>query len=183
MDQNKIIKQYLEHLPVDERKLRSIGYFMAPASSCHHLAQRGGLAVHSANVTRWLLKLSRTLMVKWPRIESPYIVGMLHDVVKTKCYKFQLAGAEEKIVRCLHPYSGHGEASVAIICSELKLNLFPMEASAIIHHMGAFNLDGNGLKDFDRALSIYPQAIIATHTADMMAARFDEEYDHENLRS
>lgn len=176
--------RYLQPVMVEKVNLDRIGYFDAPASSSHHLAERGGLVKHSINVTDWLLKLTATLGVDWPRCGSPYIVGMLHDVVKAMCYKFQKNGDDEyeKIVRCPHPYSGHGEASVAIIGSELGLQLYPMEASAIMHHMGAFHLEGNSLKDYDRALSIYPKAIIATHTADMMAARVDEEYDHENLR-
>lgn len=182
MAEDEKLEEYLSNIPVDRCKLKEIGYFDAPASSSHHLAERGGLARHSVNVTKWLLKLTESLGVDWPRKESPYIVGMLHDVVKCMCYAFQNCGAEEKIVRSPHPYSGHGAASVAIIGAELGLQLCPMEASAIMHHMGAFHLEGNALKDYDRALSIYPQAIIATHTADMMAARVEEEYDHENLR-
>lgn len=164
---------------VTRKQLENIGFFTAPASSCHHLAVRGGLARHSVNVTRWLEKLTESMGVYWPRCSSMYLVGMLHDIVKCKCYRFQNCCAEEKIVRAPHPYSGHGEASVAIIGCELGVTLYPEEASAIIHHMGAFYLQGNELKDYDRALDIYPKQIIAAHTADMLAARFDEGYDHE----
>jgi hypothetical protein len=100
---------------------------------------------------------------------------MFHDVVKAMCYKFQPAGADEHIVRVPHPYAGHGAASVAIISAELGLSLFPAEASAIMHHMGEFGLQGNDLKDYDHSLGIYTKEIIATHTADMLAARYDEE--------
>ena len=164
---------------VTRKQLENIGFFTAPASSCHHLAVRGGLARHSVNVTRWLEKLTESMGVYWPRCSSLYLVGMLHDIVKCKCYRFQNCCAEEKIVRAAHPYAGHGEASVAIIGCELGVTLYPEEASAIIHHMGAFYLQGNELKDYDRALDIYPKQIIAAHTADMLAARFDEGYDHE----
>lgn len=162
-------------------RLENMGYFDAPASGSHHLAERSGLAVHSVNVTRWLLKLTKEMDVKWPRPESPYIVGMLHDLVKAKTYAFQKCGAEEKIIRVPQPYTGHGAASAIIAGAELGVRLFPAEASAIVHHMGAFHLEGYDLKDFDGALSLFPKEIIATHTADMLAARWDEDYDHENL--
>ena len=168
---------YIEKMRVVKREdLERIGFFDAPASCLHHLAEHGGLLKHSVNVTRWLLKLSATMEVKWPRPESPYIVGMLHDMVKCKCYRFEPGGAEERIVYNSHPYAGHGTASEAIIAAELGVNLLPAESSAIIHHMGAFNLSGDSLRDFDRALDIFPREIIATHTADMMAARVEEAY-------
>ena len=156
--------------------LERLGYFDAPASGHHHLAERGGLVEHSCNVTKWLLRLTESLGVAWPRSESPYIVGMLHDLVKCRCYQFEVAGAEERIVRCPHPYSGHGSASAIIASSELGIQLYPAEASAIVHHMGAFHLEGNELKDYDNAVQLYPKEIIAAHTADMLAARWDEEY-------
>lgn len=162
-------------------RLENMGYFDAPASGSHHLAEHGGLAVHSVNVTRWLLKLTKAMDIQWPRPKSPYIVGMLHDLVKAKTYEFQGCGAEEKIVRVPQPYTGHGAASAIIAGAELGVQLCPAEASAIVHHMGAFHLEGYDLKDFDGALSLFPKEIIATHTADMLAARWDEDYDHENL--
>lgn len=159
---------------VTRRSLDRIGFFEAPASIGHHLAERGGLARHSVNVTRWLIRLTECMGVKWPRPESVYIVGMLHDVVKATRYGFRNFGAEERIVRRPIPYPGHGEASVAIISAELGLALKPEEAASIMHHMGAFNLQGGDLERYDMALDLYPRHIIATHTADMMAARVDE---------
>lgn len=176
---NRQLECYIEQMKfVTRQQLEAIGFFDAPASGSHHLAEHGGLALHARNVTRWLLKLSDAMEVHWPRPESPYIVGLLHDAVKCKCYGFQNCAAEEKIIRVPHPYTGHGTASVAVITCELGLKLYPAEASAIIHHMGAFNLTGNDLKDFDKALEIFPKEIIATHTADMLAARSDEAGDY-----
>ena len=175
---DELAESFIERIGIGiclRSELQRIGYFEAPASAHHHLSERGGLLKHSVNVTRWLEKLTESIGVTWPREESVYIVGMLHDVVKAMCYKFQPAGAEEHIVRVPHPYSGHGSASVAIISAELGLTLYPAEASAIMHHMGAFNLQGLDLKDYDQALRIYTKEIIATHTADMLAARYDEE--------
>lgn len=168
---------YVSKIGIVRREdLEKIGYFDAPASCRHHLAEHGGLLKHSVNVTRWLLRLTATMDVRWPRLESPYIVGMLHDVVKCKCYGFEQGGAYERIVHRVHPYAGHGTASAAIIASELNAILLPAESSAIIHHMGAFNLSGDSLKDFDNALDVFPREIIATHTSDMMAAHVEEVY-------
>lgn len=173
---DELAERYLDHLSGNAKaELKRIGYFDAPASSHHHLAERGGLLKHSVNVTRWLERLTPSMGVTWPRCDSLYVVGMLHDVVKAMCYRFQAAGAEEHIVRVPHPYAGHGAASVAIASAEIGMFLYPAEASAIMHHMGAFGLQGNELKDYDHALGIYTKEIIATHTADMLAARYDEE--------
>lgn len=147
------------------------GYMLAPASKGHHLNHAGGLAVHSVNVTDNILRLSAALGYSWPREESPYIVGMFHDLVKCKCYK--LSGGEYKYV---YPgWSGHGEASLAILTVELGMELRPEEAAAIRHHMGLWGLSEKEVRDFNDALGIYSQPIIITHTADWWAARVDEE--------
>ena len=171
------INEYLNHVPTSKDKLASIGYFAAPASKSHHLSVAGGLAEHSANVTAWLLKLTESMEIDWPRPESPYIIGMLHDLVKCKCY--ELAPDPRTFDGTHYAYShseypGHGTASVMIAVAELGVVLLPVEAVAIAHHMGAFNLTGDALKDFDAALGKYPREIIATHTADMLASRVDE---------
>lgn len=174
------LDEYLSHVPVSNDKLRELGFFDAPASKGHHLNIKGGLALHSVNVTTWLLELTKTMGVKWPRAESPYIVGMLHDLVKGKCYEFkkQLRHTSfecETVVSYKQPaYPGHGVASALIIASELGLVLHPAEQAAIVYHMGAFNLSGDTLKELDAALDQYPREIIATHTADMLASRVDE---------
>lgn len=178
------IDEYLAHVPVSNDKLRALGFFDAPASKGHHLAVKGGLAIHSVNVTTWLLKLTETMGVKWPRPESPYIVGMLHDLVKCKCYtldeqEVEIAWdmrREKKIVIAYKQpaYPGHGVASALIITAELGLMLLPAEQAAIVGHMGAFCLADNELKEYDAMLDAYPREIIATHTADMLASRVDE---------
>ena len=76
------------------RMLREIGYYRAPASKGHHLAEPGGLMVHSVNVTQRLVDLSVAWHVNWPRVESPYIVGMLHDLVKCRRMAYMKGGAK-----------------------------------------------------------------------------------------
>lgn len=55
-------------------------FFIAPASINHHGAYTGGLFEHSLVVTEQLLKLTKQLDLKWTYKESPYIVGMFHDL-------------------------------------------------------------------------------------------------------
>lgn len=152
--------------------LKRMGYFHAPASKGHHLAVKGGLVRHSLNVTKRLVRLSDAIGVKWSRNESPYLVGMFHDLVKCRCYRLNDDGQTYSYIQPKWP--GHGVASVMIATVELGIQLNPDEAAAIIHHMGAFGLSGCALDEFDAALDAFPGPIIATHTADWSASRLDE---------
>lgn len=153
-------------------KLKAIGYYDAPASKGHHLAVKGGLVQHSLNVTNRLVELSDVMAIGWSREESPWIVGMLHDLVKCQCYRLNDDGQTYSYVQPKWP--GHGVASVMIATVELGIQLYPDEAAAIIHHMGAFGLTGRAMDEFNAALEVFPEQIIATHTADWTAARLDE---------
>lgn len=161
--------------------LKRMGYFTAPASKGHHLAVKGGLVQHSINVTTRLVRLSGAIGVKWSRDESPYLVGLLHDLVKCQCYRLNDDGQTYSYVQPKWP--GHGVASVMIVTVELGIQLNPDEAAAIIHHMGAFGLTGRALDEFDAALDAFPGPIIATHTADWSAARLDESGNWSDMRS
>ena len=153
-------------------KLKAIGYYDAPASKGHHLAVKGGLVQHSLHVTNRLVELSDVMAIGWSRDESPWIVGMLHDLVKCQCYRLNADGQTYSYVQPKWP--GHGVASVMIATVELGIRLNPDEAAAIIHHMGAFGLSGRDMDEFNAALEVFPAQIIATHTADWAAARLDE---------
>ena len=155
------------------------GYFRVPASKGHHLAVPGGLVRHSINVTKRLVDLTKALDLRWPRKESPYLVGMLHDVVKVRTYRVdetvaRTEGEPPKYKYVPSVYGGHGVASVMMITSELQKSLYPEEALVIRWHMGAFGLAGDELKEYDAALDMCPTLLIATHTADMLASRVDE---------
>lgn len=162
-------------------KIKSIGYYDAPASKGHHLAVKGGLVHHSINVTRRLIDISNALEVTWSRDESPYLVGMLHDLVKCQCYRLNPYGKTYSYVQPKWP--GHGIASVMIATVELGIKLNPDEAAAITNHMGAFGLTGRALDEFDAALDAFPGPVIATHTADWSAARLDESGNWSDTRT
>lgn len=148
--------------------LRSIGYFTAPASKGHHLAEPHGLIRHSVNVTDEILCLQGPMDVLWSRPESPFIIGMLHDLVKAYCYKEKEPG---KYTYVQPPFSGHGTASVMIAVGELGLSLTPQEIACISAHMGAFGLDEKALKEYSAIVDRYPRETICVHTADMYASR------------
>lgn len=166
--------KYLELAGLSEKqidKLKEIRYFSAPASKGHHLAETGGLVKHSVNVTRNILTLTDAYAFKWKRQESPYLIGMLHDLVKCKCYAERVDGGYGYV---FPGWQGHGEASVMIALFDLKLDLTKEEIVAIRHHMGLWDVPEKGKKDYGEAVAENPQAIIIAHTADWWATTIDE---------
>ena len=159
------------------RALSNIGYFRAPASSGHHLAEIGGLVAHSVNVTRRLVDLTAAWHVDWPRVESPYIVGMLHDLVKCRCYRAvpKKEPGEVQTFEYVQPeFHGHGACSVAIAVS-LGIQLRREEVAAIMFHMGPWGVGKEYTEEeFRAAMDAFPSSIVATHTADWYAAAVDE---------
>ena len=158
------------------KMLRDIGYYHAPASKGHHLAEPGGLLVHSVNVTQRLVDLSVAWRVDWPRVESPYIVGMLHDLVKCRCYRAVEGEGPAQAYEYVQPeYHGHGACSVAI-AAELGIHLMREEIVAIMFHMGPWGVGKEySESEFRAAMDAFPYFIVATHTADWYAASVDEK--------
>ena len=159
-----------------EERLAQIGYFSAPASRHFHLAERGGLVRHSINVTQRLVKLTDAFGVKWTRPQSPYLIGMLHDLVKCRCYKDAETDRNKppKFEYVQPEYSGHGVCSVAI-AAELGIQLCSSEIVSIMYHMGAFNIEKEYTDcEFRAAMYTFAPQIIATHTADWYASQVDE---------
>jgi len=159
--------------PMYGTALSGIGYFYAPASKGHHLAKRGGLLRHSVNVTRRLIALTDVFGVPWPRKESAYLVGMLHDLVKCRCYR-AVEGAGPAWEYVQPEYHGHGACSVAI-AAELGIQLMREEIAAIMFHMGPWGVGKEYSEgEFRAAMRVFAPFIIATHTADWYAAEVDE---------
>lgn len=162
--------------------LKGIGFFTAPASKGHHLAFPGGLLTHSMNVTSTLLKLTGALNIEWSRPDSPIIVGMLHDLVKCKCYRLKIIRIENGIPIAPVEYEyvdpgfpGHGRASV-MIADKLGIKLNPDESAAIRWHMGLFDMkDPVDRRDFECAVSDFGPQVLNTHFADWYAAAVMEK--------
>ena len=155
----------------DGFNLETIGYFEAPASKSHHLNRKGGLVEHSVNVAEKLAAMSEALDVPWLRPESPYLVGLLHDLIKCQCYiaeKAEAVGVKWNYVQPEFP--GHGIGS-SLIAQALGIQLNEPEVMAIVYHMGTFNIGKEYRKEeFEKALGKYGEFILATHAADWYAS-------------
>ena len=144
--------------------LDNMGFFEAPASTKYHGNYEGGLFEHSVIVTQELVNLTKKLDLKWERPQSPFIIGMLHDLCKIDNYTKKEDGSydynKDKI------FTGHGSLSVARAGELFKLT--EEEKACIFHHMGAYENDM--WNEYDKAIKKYPN-VLYTHTADMIASK------------
>lgn len=147
--------------------LRKMGFFTAPASTHYHGAYSGGLYDHSVETTKALVGLTEKLGLKWERPESPYIIGMYHDICK--CDNYTLDIESNKYVwnpEIILP--GHGDKSVITILRYIPLT--DEEIACIRWHMGAYETDTKMWEYYGRAIEEYPN-VLYTHTADMIASK------------
>ena len=153
-----------------EDKLKEMGFFSAPASIRHHGTYSGALFDHSLKVMEALLDLTEKLGLKWERPESPYIVGMFHDLCKVDNYHHNSQpGVEEWEYNNATLLPGHGEKSVILLQQIIERPLTEEELLCIRWHMGAFD-DKENWNSYGRSVTNYPN-VLFTHTADMIAAR------------
>lgn len=158
-----------DSIPQDlKQALVEFGFFTAPASAMYHGSYEGGLYDHSKNVTLALLGLTRSLELKWGRPQSPFIVGMLHDLCKIDNYIKVDTGVYDYNKESM--YRGHGDKSVMMIANFMTLT--EEELLCIRYHMGAFT-DKDEWGYYTRAIHTYPN-VLYTHTADMIAAHIME---------
>ena len=151
--------------------LKENEFFDAPASTRFHGAYPGGLFDHSYAVTKRLIELTNNCKLKWERKESPFIVGMFHDLCKFDCY-VRTDEYEGDPIKYKHNESmvleGHGAKSVMLLAQ-----FFPLTEEEILcirYHMGAYEKDDwNG---FDKAIKRY-ETVLYTHTADQLASKVD----------
>lgn len=146
-------------------RLAEVGFFTAPASTKYHGNYEGGLFEHSWHVTKALLLLTERLELLWERPESPYLVGMLHDLCKCDQYIRKDDGTYEYRNNLL--LTGHGEKSV--IMAQNIVDLTEEEILCIRWHMGAYD-SKEVWNNLGAAIERYP-TVLFTHTADMMASR------------
>ena len=150
-------------------------FFTAPVSSKHHLAQPGGLAVHSLNVWSRLREIAIRDMTdrNAPGVrqlseaeeETVAILGLLHDVCK--------AGVYHRETKFRDPFPlGHGEKSLFLITRHMALT--EEEALAIRWHMGAYDdAVKGGSRSMSEAMKLTPW-VWWLHEADMCATWMDE---------
>ena len=135
--------------------LEKSGFFIAPASTSHHLNYEGGLMEHSMNVYDMAMALRGPIVAMKPEMEerlpekSIIIAALLHDTCKANIYKkakkWNLGNGwkPELVESYTTNYSempvGHGEKSVIMLLS-LGMKLTLDETVAIRWHMGAWDL-------------------------------------------
>jgi len=145
--------------------LTSSGFFTSPASAKYHGSFRGGLLIHSIEVVDKLLEMTSKMGLVWSREQSPYIIGMFHDLCKMDNYITSKDGQgysynESKLLE------GHGEKSVMLLSTFMTLT--EEEMLCIRYHMGAYVKED--WKGYDLAIKKYPN-VLWTHTADMYASK------------
>ena len=175
MTTNERVNQYMNFMPemlTDSTILSKLGemsFFEAPASIKYHGAYTGGLFDHSFAVASALVSLTQRLELKWMRPESPYIVGMYHDLCKTESYTRTIEewdGKEWNYASASMP--DHG--ALSIILAQQLVSLTKEEIACIRWHMGAFEKDTSLWSYYGAAIETYP-SVLYSHTADMIASR------------
>lgn len=154
------------------------GFFMKPAAIKYHGNHTGGLFEHSMMVAQVLVEMTHKFNIPWTRPESPYIVGMFHDVCKMDDYIDENAqGVGNSLLISKNPkwtynptpvFAGHGDKSVMMLSQVITLT---EEMLCIRFHMGAYITDD--WDSFDRAIRKY-QSVLFTHTADMYASKVQD---------
>lgn len=157
-------------------------YFTAPASTRFHSNYEGGLAAHSLNVYKVLkAKAEHYKDLEMP-LESVIICGLLHDLCKVNFYtvstrnkKNDATGKWEKVpfyqVDDQVPL-GHGEKSIIILSSFIKLSLDEMYA--IRAHMGGYEPKEN----WNTVSGCWNKCkwAVLLHSADLEASYIYEEH-------
>ena len=181
-------REGMEDMIID---LEKMGYFIAPASSHHHLNVEGGLVQHSLNTYRAALTIWEGMKQFRHKLGSEVtkdnliIACLLHDICKCDIYKKNtklkrgLFNLREETSSYSVSYEdfpmGHGEKSV-ILALAGGLEMYDSEMVAIRWHMGPWRLnreDHEEMQCYKAAADKYPLTIIL-HTADTLAARIIE---------
>ena len=152
------------------------GFFLSPASAKYHGAYEGGLFDHSFAVMNFLVELSEKNDLRWKRAESPFIIGMFHDLCKIDNYRHPVIGESLDGYKVYDEYNweynpdttlkGHGDKSVILLSQYMTLT--EEEIMCICYHMGAFT-DKEEWNSYTKAVYKYPN-VLWTHHADMLAS-------------
>lgn len=191
LNEKDMQNQFLKFMSVDGRPIVSVntlewliskGFFVKSATIKHHGNHTGGLFEHSMMVAEVLVEMTQKFDIPWERPESPYIVGMFHDVCKMDDYIDEnasdivimgtgsvISSNPKWIYNPAPMMKGHGDKSVMMLSQVMTLT--EEEMLCIRYHMGAYNTDDwDGL---DRAIRKY-QSVLFTHTADMYASKVQD---------
>lgn len=130
--------------------LESTDFFVAPASTRFHGNYEGGLCEHSLNVYSRMFDLPNFYWPSHEKVvnESAAIVSLFHDICKANTYKASTRNVKNldtglwETLPCYAvdeklPFGAHGAKSMFIV--QTFMSLKPDEATAILHHMGAWD--------------------------------------------
>lgn len=164
--------------------LHNTDFYTAPASTCYHGAEEGGLAKHSLMVYKRSFDLLRGLDLVGVDLdidgESLAIVSLFHDICKINTYKVAYRNVkntetgkwEQAPYYTVYDNSGfglHGAKSAWILSQYMHIS--DEEYIAIVHHMGAW--DKSTYSDPGKAYEKYPLAWVL-HVADEFATYCDK---------
>lgn len=173
--------------------VKETDYLTAPASVKYHSCYEGGLVEHSINVTKHLVQLTQRLNIHWDRPESPYIIGMFHDLCKVGFYTTEKKWTKDENGKWqqVDGYAvdeqqvfGHGDKSCYFLLRH-GVVLTDQELYCIKYHMGPYNLTESEQRTFTAACKKCPE-ILAVCLADQLAGikeEREEPQDYEILFS
>lgn len=155
------------------------GFYEAPCSGAHHLAEEGGLLTHSLNV----LDAARALNSVWGHEvadDSLTIIALLHDLGKMGDHgkpnyvpnilkDGSQSTAKPYVTNKEIPYIAHELRSVAI--ARQFISLSAEEEQAIYWHNGLYGMFRYDIQDHENAM------YMILHFADMWASRIIEQED------
>ena len=158
------------------------GFFTAPASTKYHGAYEGGLYEHCYGVANRLLELTTNNHLKWQKKDSPFIVGMFHDLCKIDQYvkvpgivsdnpafdviQYDAGFHYEYNTKTL--IKGHGAKSVILLSQFMTLT--EEEMLCVRYHMGAYEKEE--WSEFDLAVKKF-ENVLWVHQADQLASKID----------
>ena len=139
-------EQYLHFMPSSLTDiplvtwLENAGFFEMPASVKYHGNYTGGLFDHSFAVATVLVDLTKRLELKWEREESPYVVGMFHDLCKTKRYGLENGWLGKKRWKHRDDVLMPDHGALSVILAESIIRLTDEEIAGIRIQIGTIFL-------------------------------------------
>ena len=149
--------------------LKGANYFTAPSSIRFHGDWIGGNFDHSMKVTEFLLQYTAEEGLHWSREESPYIIGMFHDMCKCDQRKFVMKNGEPVIMFVEGVDKRHSERSIELIEKNI-ISMTVEEKLCIYYHMGEYGGDEEYKILMREMISKNPN-IMFTQLADSTAAK------------
>lgn len=144
---------------------RSTDLYTAPASTVFHESHKGGLLLHTYNVTQQILELYKLNKFENVELSSSLLVALVHDWCKIGLYEpflRNVKNADTGMWEQVESYKrkdfyiplGHGVQSMYISNRFFKLSM--EECLAIRWHMGRWNVADSELNELQQANEQYP---------------------------